>query len=114
MVQAKEVLRKFSFTDNDCDDTMFRCDDRMCIDKWYVCDDTVDCMDGRDEKDCGRCGKSLDFNSTGPYSINTEENFSYCRKVPYSGFRGFWVWGFQILKEASSPRTGPATPFILV
>ena len=37
------------------------------------------------------------------------KNFKYCRKAPYSGYRGFWVWRIQILMEASSPRTRKAS-----
>ncbi len=40
------------------------------------------------------------------YSINDKENLNNWKEVPYSGYRGFWVWGIQILKETRSPRTG--------
>ena len=35
--------------------TDWQCGDNYCIDQYYVCDGILDCLDGRDEFDCGEC-----------------------------------------------------------
>lgn len=37
-----------------CPPNYFLCPDHRCIDNSYVCDGDQDCLDGSDEKDCGR------------------------------------------------------------
>lgn len=42
-----------------CTESEFRCDDQSCIPSRWVCDQTNDCGDNSDERDCGNCYSNL-------------------------------------------------------
>ena len=39
----------------ECKSTEYKCDNKQCIPSYRVCDAMVDCLDGSDERLCGKC-----------------------------------------------------------
>lgn len=44
----------FNFITGHCEPNQFKCDNRKCIFKTWLCDSDDDCGDNSDEKDCDR------------------------------------------------------------
>ena len=47
----------------------YSCDDGYCVGRYYVCDGTLDCLNGRDEINCGECHRMVGAYKGAGYSL---------------------------------------------
>lgn len=53
-----KIPRRVCFLENiACSNGDFQCDGYHCIPAAWKCDSELDCKDGKDEKNCGKCDK---------------------------------------------------------